>query len=279
MAWYNQHLRYGSSVNANVRKTPVGGIIVGNKMPLGTSQEGRGATMDWKKKMGFIVPSWNTVMEYECQRMAPEGVSVHFTRVDHTVGAEKQIEEVPRLAELLGHADLDAICFGCTVASFVRPGIDEEISDIIKQKTGVPATTTTTAIIQALREMGVSRLALASPYRQELNDRLIQFLTGHGFEVTRERGLNIKGASFLPPEEAEALAREVDTHDADAILISCTNFRSLEAIDRLESDLGKPVLTSNAAALWHTLRIAGFDEPATAGGTLLREHLSSVRTP
>ncbi|MBT3351369.1 MAG: maleate cis-trans isomerase [Nitrospinaceae bacterium] len=235
--------------------------------------------MDWKKKLGFIVPSWNTVMEYECQRMAPEGVSVHFTRVDHGIGAEKQVEEVPQLAELLGHANLDAICFGCTVASFVRPGIDQEISEIIEQKTNVPATTTTTAIIQALREMDVSRLALASPYRQELNDRLIQFLDGYGFEVTRERGLNIRGASFLPPEEVEALAREVDTPDADAILISCTNIRSLEVIDQLEADLGKPVLTSNAAALWYTLRVAGFEEPATAGGTLLRDHLSTVSHP
>ena len=127
--------------------------------------------------------------------------------------------------------------------------------------------------------MGVSRLALATPYRQELNDRLTEFLEGYGFEVTRERGLNIRGASFLPPEEAEALAREVNSPDADAVLISCTNFRSLETIDRLETDLEKPVLTSNAAAMWHTLRLAGFDEPVSSGGLLLREHLTAIRQP
>ena len=95
---------------------------------------------DWKKKIGFIVPSWNTVMEYECQRMAPAGVSVHFTRIAHTDDEEEtllhMIEVVPELADLLGHASLDAICFGCTGGSFVRPGMDEDIIGVIRGANG-----------------------------------------------------------------------------------------------------------------------------------------------
>lgn len=237
--------------------------------------------MDWVKKLGFIVPSWNTVMEYECARMAPEGVSVHFTRIHHTNDEEetllRMIHEVPHLAELLGHAKLDAICFGCTGGSFVRPGMDREITQAIREKTGIPATTTATALVEAMREMGIARVAVASPYPQWLNDRLGAFLKNHGIAVLREKGQNIECPAFLPPENAEALAREVDVTEADGVFISCTNFRSLEVVDRLERDLGKPVLTSNTTALWHTLRTAGYEGRSALGGALLRDRLRGVR--
>lgn len=237
--------------------------------------------VDWKKKIGFIVPSWNTVMEYECQRMAPEGVSVHFTRIHHTDDEEEtllhMIEEVPRLADLLGHASLDAISFGCTGGSFVRPGVDQEIMDIIEEKTGIPASTTSTALVEAMREMDIARVAIASPYPQWVNDRLVKFLSDRGIETVAEKGLNIECPAFLPPEKSQELARAVDTPEADGIFISCTNFRALEGVEELEAELGKPVLTSNTTAMWHALRKAGFDEPATMGGSLMREHLAVAK--
>ena len=236
---------------------------------------------DWKKKLGIIVPSWNTVMEYECQRMAPAGVSVHFTRIAHTDDEEEtllhMIEVVPELADLLGHASLDAICFGCTGGSFVRPGMDEDIIAVIEERTGIPATTTSTALTEAMREMGVARVALASPYPKWLNERLTTFLEDKGIEVVAERGQNVECPAFLPPENSEALAREVDCAEADGVFISCTNFRSLESVDKLEAALGKPVLTSNTTAMWHTLQKAGFEGEATQGGALMREHLVAAR--
>jgi maleate isomerase len=234
---------------------------------------------DWKKKLGFIVPSWNTVMEYECQRLAPEGVSVHFTRITHTNDDEEtllhMIHDVPALAELLAHAKLDAICFGCTGGSFVRPTMDREITDVIEKTTGIPATTTATALVEAMREMKVSRVAIASPYPKWLNERLASFLAGKGIEVVRETGLDVECPAFLPPERSKALAREVDCPEADGVFISCTNFRSLEGIEALEAELGKPVLTSNTTAMWHTLRRAGFHGLSRQGGSLLRKHLAT----
>lgn len=243
-------------------------------------REGNNMT-DWKKKLGFIVPSWNTVMEYECQRLAPDGVSVHFTRIAHTNDEEEtllhMIHEVPALAELLAHAKLDAICFGCTGGSFVRPTMDREISDLIEKNTGIPATTTATALVEAMHEMNISRVALASPYPKWLNERLVSFLAGKGVEVVREKGLDTECPAFLPPERSKELAREVDCPEADGIFISCTNFRALEGVEELERTLGKPVLTSNTTTMWHTLRKAGFDGHARLGGSLLREHLTASR--
>jgi len=239
------------------------------------------AMADWKKKLGIIVPSWNTVMEYECQRLAPEGVSVHFTRIAHTNDEEEtllhMIHEVPALAELLAHAKLDAICFGCTGGSFVRPTMDREITDVIEKTTGIPATTTATALVEAMREMGVSRVAIASPYPKWLNERLASFLVGKGIEVVREKGLDTECPAFLSPERSKELAREVNCPEADGIFISCTNFRALEGVEELEAELGKPVLTSNTTTMWHTLRRSGYDGPARLGGSLLRQHLAPSR--
>ena len=103
------------------------------------------------------------------------------------------------------------------------------------------------------------------------------FLKDKGIQVVAERGQNVECPAFLPPENSEALAREVDCAEADGIFISCTNFRSLESVDVLEAALGKPVLTSNTTAMWHTLQRAGFEGDATAGGALMREHLVTAR--
>ena len=237
--------------------------------------------MDWKKKLGFVVPSWNTVFEYECQRLAPEGVSVHFTRMKHTDDKEKtflqMINGVSYQAELLSHASLDAICFGPTAGSFVRPKIAQEIIEVIEDRTGIPATTTSTALVEALREMDISRVAIASSYPQWLNERLASFLDGKGIKTVAEKGLDIECPAFLPPERSMEVAREVDSPEADCIFISCTNFRAIEGVEKLEEELGKPVLTSNTTALWHTLVKSGYDAPVSGGGRLLKERLAPVK--
>jgi maleate cis-trans isomerase len=145
---------------------------------------------------------------------------------------------------------------------------------MIEERTGIPSSTTTTALVEAMREMGISRVAIASPYPRWLNERLVGFLDNMGIETVAEKGLDTECPAFLPPERSMELAREVDTPDADGIFISCTNFRALEGVEALEAELGKPVLTSNTTAMWHTLLKAGYDEPVPGGGRLLKERLA-----
>lgn len=148
--------------------------------------------------------------------------------------------------------------------------MDEEIVRRLEGAAGVPATTASTALAEALRTLGVERVAIASPYPEWLNERLSKFLENQGFLVTQRRGLNVECPAFLPPEAAAGLAREVDSPEAEGILISCTNFRTLEVIEELERELGKPVISSNTAAFWHTLRLAGMRSAVPGGGQLLR---------
>ncbi len=228
--------------------------------------------VDWIARIGFIVPSWNTVMEYEAMRMAPPGVSLHFARIPHTSDAEevllKMIHEAPHVAETLAHAKADAICFGCTGGSFVRPEADREIADRIREHTGIPATTTSTALVEALKAVGARRVVIASPYPVWLNERLAALLKRHGLEVLAARGLGDDRPAKYPPEKAAELAREANVAEADAVFISCTNFRSLEVIEALEAELGKPVISSNTSALWKMLRMVGIGAAVPGAGRL-----------
>ncbi|UCH19401.1 MAG: hypothetical protein JSU83_12450 [Deltaproteobacteria bacterium] len=114
---------------------------------------------DWKYKLGLIIPSWNTTLEYETWRMASFGVSIHTARVAHTDDTEKTLlhnaKMGPEAAKLLAHAKVSAICFGCTGASFLRENIDQEIIDEIA------TTTTTSAIIDDLNFLQVKSIAIA----------------------------------------------------------------------------------------------------------------------
>jgi maleate isomerase len=229
---------------------------------------------EWRHQLGIIVPSWNTTMEYECWRMAPSGVSIHISRIPHTDDSEAtllhMLEKAPAAAEVLGHAKVNAICFGCTGGSFVKPGYDQEIVDAITAATKTPATTTSTAINEALKHLGGKSVAIASPYPEWLNDRLGKFLEGSGFRVVSKKGLNVECPAFLPPDHAYNVACDANCKEADVILISCTNFRSLEVIEKLEMDLGKPVVSSNTASMWKLLQLAGSKETVKGAGRLFQ---------
>jgi maleate isomerase len=213
-------------------------------------------------------------MEYECFRMAPPGTSIHISRIAHTEDSDeaalKMAEKAPAAADLLAHAKVSAICFGCTGASFRKSGIDLEIINEIESKTGIPATTTSSAIIEALKSLGIKSVAIASPYPERTNNLLAGYLRRAAFEVVSRKGMNVECPAFLPPEQAYRLAREVDCEAADGILISCTNFRSLEVIEKLEQDIGKPVVSSNTASMWKLLELAGANEPVKGAGRLFR---------
>jgi maleate cis-trans isomerase len=55
------------------------------------------------------------------------------------------------------------------------------------------------------------------------------------------------------------------------VLISGTGLPTVGMLERLERELGKPVISSNQACLWRALRLAGVGEPVTGFGRLLRE--------
>ena len=227
-------------------------------------------------KLGLIVPSWNTVMEYETQRMAVNGTSVHSMRISHTADTEENViwmgTQVPAAAKLLAHAKVDVICYGCTGGGFIKgQGYDQQLSEEIKAATGIPGTTTIVGVTDALRVFGATKVCFASPYEPWLNEKLRVFLGQSGFDVLAIQGLGTQAHSTIKPEEVEALVMSVDKPEADAIFISCTNFGTLDIIESLEKKLRKPVVTSNSASMWKMMRMVGDESAVPGGGRLFSE--------
>ena len=226
----------------------------------------------WRGRIGLIVPSSNTACEEEFHRMIPEGVSLHTARVfNPVVVTEEEKEEamlrmnmeIERAARELGSVEPKVIIYACTTGSFIKgPGYDKEVGERIKKETGVPGISTTTAVFEALRAFNLKKIVLASPYHQKIGERERIFFEKAipGLKILKEKHLGFLNAlekGVLTPYDAYRAAREIDVPEAEGIFISCTNFRTIEIIEQLEVDTGKPVVTSNQASLWMALKEIG----------------------
>ncbi len=231
----------------------------------------------WRARLGVLVPSANIVMEPDMYRMVPAGVSVHFSRVWATEDSPEELEGminyVPKCCEELSHGLMDVYGFGCTGGSFVGgPGYDQRIIRAMEEKTGKPATTTSTAVIGAFKELGITRVSVATPYEDWLNEKEKQFFEANGIQVLRLKGLGIRDAEGIAsqvPGTIYRLAREVDEPEAQAVFISCTDLRAAEILEVIERDFEKPAISSNQATVWAMLKLAGIREPVGGFGRLL----------
>lgn len=232
---------------------------------------------DGRKRLGVIVPSANVVMEPDMYKMAPANVSVHFSRAviteDSPEQLQRMIDDVPRCCEELSHGQMDVYAFGCTGGSFLGGvGYDQKIIKIMVEATNKPATTTSTAALQALEAVRARRISVATPYEDWLNARAKAFFEGNGFEVVAMSGLQIRDPDRLASQDSATiyeLALSVDHPAADAIFISCTDFRAVDVLARIEQDLGKPAISSNQATMWKMLQLCGVRATIEGFGRLL----------
>ncbi|MCY3993357.1 MAG: hypothetical protein OXF50_19185 [Caldilineaceae bacterium] len=163
----------------------------------------------------------------------------------------------------------------CTTASFVQ-GVagDEALKKRVEDATGLPCTTASSAIVEALHCLGVRRVATASPYMEDVNQALIGFLAECDIEVVNSNPLHyLQDHGIVPAETIREAARRSDVAEAEAeaVLISCTGQKTADFISDLEEELGKPVVTSNQATGWQALQMMGV-EPRLAGRGVLFEN-------
>ena len=238
--------------------------------------------MALRKRIGVMVPSTNTTFEADFQLVAPRDVTIHGQRLWLTNDAEGQAGmdrmngEIETGAKYLATANVDVIAYGCTTGSFYRgPGYDREMLDTIQKIAGVPAVAAAPAVVEALRHFGARRVSVATPYPDWNNQRLRAYLEASGLEVLNVDGepraakSGNQGINDQDPEDVVAFALRVCRPEADALLCSCTAWRSLEAVAELERRTGKPVVTSNQASIWAAFRALGVPASIRGYGRLL----------
>lgn len=229
-------------------------------------------------RIGLLVPSSNTTVEPEFYRALPQGVTLHTARLYLTQITPEAIlgmvQDMEKQAKLLASADVDVIVLGATAPSFLKGlGYDRELIGKIEAATGKRATTTSTALIEAIRHLGAQSVVLGAAYDDKVNAIACAFLEASGLTVLDSQGLgyvdNLK-VGRLASDTAYELARRIDRPDADAIVLACTNWRTMDAIERIERDTGRPVVSTTQASVWAALRLIG--APGVTGyGRLLRE--------
>lgn len=216
----------------------------------------------WRGRIGLLVPSSNTTMEMELHEALPEGVSLHTSRMPLRNVTEEELLKMEALAfegaKLLKDANVDIILYGCTSGSFIGgKNFEKELEAKIEKEVNLPVVSTSSAVLEALGVLDAQRILVITPYTDEINEREREFLEANEFEVLDIRGLGIEDNTQIgrmEPYEAYRLAKATFMEEADAIFISCTNFRTFEIIELLEDDFGVPVITSNQASLWLALR-------------------------
>jgi maleate cis-trans isomerase len=232
-------------------------------------------------RIGLITLATDTSVLPEYARLLPEGVAVYpapitLPRGEVTPAALAEMladDELEQAAAKLTWAEVGVIVFACTSGSFVHgAGWDRALIGRIERAAGIPATTTSTAVLAALGANGATQLAIATPYRPELNEIERAFFEASGFPVASIVG---KGCATdreigrLGPADAVKLVAVADCPGADAIFISCTNFHVLEAVAAIETRFRKPVVTSNQAGAWAALRMLGIDDAIDGYGRLM----------
>lgn len=247
----------------------------------------------WRGRIGLLVPATDSVCETEFHRLLPEGVSVHTERmmilpdiskedtlVDWDEAHQIMHSDCMRAAKILAGVEVNVVVFGCTSGGFAG-GMDCEdeickrIEDSIPLLRGRDSVVTTSrAVKDALRIMGIRKVGVATPYIDKGNDQEKFFLEASGFEVLEIAGLgigNLVEYGKVNPSSIYKLAKKVNRDDVEGIFISCTDFRALDIIETLEKDIGKPVVTSNQAAFWLALKKLGVSEPIKGYGALLQK--------
>jgi len=244
----------------------VGGKVVKN-LSAGPEKE---ENIGWRARLGVIVLSTNLTVEYEFCHMVPDGVSFHVSRclIADSSKDEREKEgvflgleeDMLQAGKQVAMSRPDVILFACTVGSFLGDeSRHSEISDALTRATGIESITMTSAILEAIQSLDLKRVTLISPYPEGTGIKEKDFLERSipGLTVVSMKHLGIVSSydkNLIPYPTTYRLAKEMTTHEADGLFLSCAALRTMEIIEPLEKELGIPVVTSTQAGLWACLR-------------------------
>jgi maleate isomerase len=228
--------------------------------------------------IGVIVLGSDQTIEYEFRRIFDlPGVAFYESRIhnstDITPETLKAMEAgiADCTARILPGLPLDVVAYGCTSGAMVI-GDDNVAARIHEARPGVACTTPMAAAFAAFEALGCRRIALLTPYIDEINQAMRAHLEAGGIGVPVMGSFNEGDdcrVGRISPDSLSRAALELGGSEAvDAVFVSCTALRLVEVVAEIEAELGKPVTSSNHAMAWHCLRLAGVDDPLPQHGRL-----------
>jgi maleate isomerase len=234
--------------------------------------------------IGLIVLATDNTIEHEFRQIVPRiaGAAVFHTRIlnDPDINPTTLRAMESRLADcsrtLRPGERIDVVAYGCTSASMVI-GPAGVAARVHEGRPDVPVTNPVSAAVAGLGAMGAKRIALLTPYIDEVNQGMRNFFVGQGLEVPVMGSFNHADdneVARISERSIEDALVELGSHDdVDGVFISCTSLRVCGIVERAEERLGKPITSSNHALAWHALRLAGVDESLDGLGRLFRTPL------
>jgi len=244
------------------------------------------AATEWRARIGLIAAHADLVPDAELVAMAPDGVTVHPTRVrfgamDEDQNMDEPLEVAalrayvgsPRLdeaAELLAGAPLSVIAYAFTSTSYLGgEADDEQLRHRLEARTnGLPVVTTCAAAVRAMHGLGVTRMALVHPpwITRRLNDMGAAYFRSQGLEVVIATSVDLAGGQAgVQHRSVHEWARGHVPDDAEVVFFGGNGFPAAGAIGALEADLGRPVLSANQVLLWAALGASGVSSRSIRG--------------
>ena len=227
------------------------------------------------RHFGILIPSTNTTCEIEFCRLPPD-LQVHTARLGKAKGSPftPSLEaDVAYQAQLLGDARVEVIALAQTSASLFADDYDAVTIRRMTEASGVPSLTSAEAIGRALRALGTHRVALATPYSDEVIERAKRYYAQKfAIEVVASESLgatNSYAIGKMDAAAAQAAFGRIDGADVEALVVPGGNFPTMHRIADWEREFGKPVVTTNQATLWAVLGAMRITTPLGGKGRLL----------
>ena len=249
--------------------------------PLDLTLASRAPVLDERplsKRVGLIILATDHTTEVDFQRMvAGDRIGVYATRIPYAnpVTPENLRAMQPSLtvgaALILPDEPLDVVMYSCTSASVVIG--DANIEAAVKTaKPTAAVLTPTAAAVSGLRALGAKRISVLTPYTVETSVPMADYFRSLGFDIARFTCLGLtddREMARISPAEIVSFAKEATAPDCEALFISCTAVRAAGVAAEIEAATGKPVVTSNLATAWATLRLCGDETARPALGRLM----------
>jgi maleate isomerase len=228
-------------------------------------------------RLGVLTPSSNTALEpLTCAIVATlPNCSAHFARfkvteisLSQTALGQFDDSKILAAAELLADAKVDVIAWSGTSSGWLGFDADRRLVERIRERTGIVATTAVLALNELLALRRITRLALVTPYTADVQQRIVENYRAIGVEVVAERHLGIQvnhAFALVAPAQLYGLMQEVAGAQPQAITTFCTNLHAAPMAERVEAELGLPLLDTVSTTVWAALRAAGADAAAVRG--------------